>query len=135
MNVKLYDSELKVMDVLWKKGEMSAKDIALQLEKDIAWNKNTTYTIIKKCIKKGAIERKEPNFVCKPLISRKEVQKNEINELSNRLFGGSRLSLLSSFVESDDLTQEEWKQIWTIINPKDMGISLVTRCTSFSHPL
>ena len=41
MNVKLYDSELKVMDVLWKKGEMSAKDIALQLEKDIAWNKNT----------------------------------------------------------------------------------------------
>ena len=118
MNVKLYDSEVKVMDVLWKKGEMSAKDIALQLEKDIAWNKNTTYTIIKKCIKKGAIERKEPNFVCKPLISRKEVQKNEINELSNRLFGGSRLSLLSSFVESDDLTQEEWKQIWTIINQK-----------------
>ena len=103
MNVKLYDSELKVMDVLWKKGEMSA---------------NTTYTIIKKCIKKGAIERKEPNFVCKPLISREEVRKYEINELTNRLFGGSRLSLFSSFVESDDLTQDEWKQIWTIINQK-----------------
>lgn len=118
MNVKLYDSELKVMEVLWKKGEMPAKDIALLLEEEIAWNKNTTYTVIKKCIKKGAIERQDPLFICKPLISRKDVQKYEIRELANRLFGGSKISLFSSFVDNEELSREELKQIWDIINKK-----------------
>ncbi|MDR2771725.1 MAG: BlaI/MecI/CopY family transcriptional regulator, partial [Clostridiales Family XIII bacterium] len=55
MNVKLFDSELKVMDVLWQEGDLTAKGIAKILAGRIGWNKNTTYTVIKKCIDKGAI--------------------------------------------------------------------------------
>ena len=57
MNTKLYDSELKVMEVLWKEGDDSAKHISEILNAEIGWNKNTTYTVIKKCVAKGAIER------------------------------------------------------------------------------
>lgn len=48
MNTKLYDSELKVMEVLWKEGDDSAKHISEILNAEIGWNKNTTYTVIKK---------------------------------------------------------------------------------------
>ena len=64
MDIKLFDSELKVMCVLWNEGDTTAKHISDVLKKEIGWNMNTTYTLIKRCIKKGAIERSEPNFMC-----------------------------------------------------------------------
>lgn len=88
--IKLFDSELKVMNLLWKNGEMTAKNIAAELTDEIGWNVNTTYTVIKKCVAKGAIERTEPNFLCRPLISKREVQNGEIGELVDRLFDGAR---------------------------------------------
>ena len=74
MEIKLFDSELKVMDILWKEGDTSAKDIAEILNRQVGWSKTTTYTVIKKCINKGATGRSEPGFICRALISRKEVQ-------------------------------------------------------------
>ena len=58
--VKLFDSELKVMDVLWKEGDVPAKHVADVLTKELGWNKNTTYTLIKRCIKKGAVNVLNP---------------------------------------------------------------------------
>ena len=62
MESKLFDSELKVMDVLWKHGDCTAKYISDVLKESVGWNMNTTYTLIKRCIKKGAILRYEPHF-------------------------------------------------------------------------
>ena len=56
------------MNVLWAQGDVSAKHISNVLKEEIGWNMNTTYTLIKRCIKKGAIERLEPNFICHALI-------------------------------------------------------------------
>ena len=77
MDIKLFDSELKVMDVLWKRGDTPAKEIARTLTDDLGWNVNTTYTLIKRCMKKGAIERSEPGFMCRALIPKSAVQEAE----------------------------------------------------------
>ena len=42
MEIKLFDSELKVMDVLWKEGDMAAKRISDILKERVGWNMNTT---------------------------------------------------------------------------------------------
>ena len=44
MDIKLFDSELKVMDVLWKEGDTPAREIARVLTDELGWNVNTTYT-------------------------------------------------------------------------------------------
>ena len=62
METKLFDSELKVMDILWREGDVTAKKISDLLNQQVGWNINTTYTLIKRCIAKGAILRQEPNF-------------------------------------------------------------------------
>ena len=46
MNIKLFDSEIKVMEVLWKEGDLTAKQLADILSEKIGWNKNTTYTAV-----------------------------------------------------------------------------------------
>ena len=87
MRMKLFDSELKVMEVLWKEGNITAGQISKILKEEIGWNRNTTYTVIKKCIEKGAIERIEPKFICKAMISKEDVQAYETAD-RNRKGGG-----------------------------------------------
>lgn len=96
--VKLFDSELKVMDVLWREGDVQAKHVANVLTKELGWNKNTTYTLIRRCIKKGAIERSEPNFICRALISKEEVQEAETDELINKIYDGSADKLFAALL-------------------------------------
>lgn len=107
MSIKLFDSELKVMDVLWREGDMTAKKISDILKEEIGWNMNTTYTVIKKCIAKGAIGRSEPNFMCSALIRKETVQAAEAEELVGKLFDGSPNLLFASLLGSGKLSDEQ----------------------------
>ena len=107
MAVKLFDSELKVMDVLWKEGDMTAKQISDILKATTGWNMNTTYTVIKKCIAKGAIERGEPNFLCHALVAREVVQAAETEELLHKLFDSSPDLLFASLLGHQKLSKAQ----------------------------
>ena len=98
METKLFDAELKVMGVLWREGEATAKHIAAGLGEEVGWNVNTTYTLIKRCINKGAVERREPGFLCRPLVARETVQAAETDELIGKLFDGSADQLFASLL-------------------------------------
>lgn len=116
MEIKLFDSELKVMDVLWKEGDMTAKKISDILKEQVGWNMNTTYTLIKRCIAKGAIERREPNFLCHALIPKEQVQEQETTELINKVFDGSAELLFASLLNRKNLSAEEIERLKQIVN-------------------
>ena len=105
--MKLVDSELKVMDVIWKEGDITAKRISDILKERAGWNMNTTYTLIKRCIAKGAIERREPNFVCHALIPKAQVQQQEADELIDKVFDGSVDKLFAALLGQRRMTQEQ----------------------------
>ncbi len=107
MHQKLFDSELKVMELIWQSEPISAKDISLLAEDAFGWNKNTTYTVIKKIEAKGYIRRTDPGFICTSLISKDEVCKAETRGLIDRLFGGSKKALFSALLDDGELTAEE----------------------------
>ena len=107
MAIKLFDSELKVMDVLWRQGDTTAKEISNILKDSIGWNMNTTYTVIKKCVAKGAIRRSEPNFMCHALITIDEVRAAEASELMTKLFDGSPDLLFASLLGGGTLSREQ----------------------------
>ena len=53
MTEKLFSSEIRIMELLWENGEMSAKELAAALLKSVGWSKTTTYTVIKNALKKA----------------------------------------------------------------------------------
>ena len=112
--MKLFDSEWKVMEVLWQ-----AKEISLRLAEQIGWNKNTTYTVIKKCIDKGAIARLEPNFLCHAQISKQEAQKEEAALLVDKVFGGSAELLFASILSDRKLSKEELSRLRALVEELD----------------
>ena len=114
--IKLFDSELKVMDILWKEGIVPAKYVADRLTQELGWNKNTTYTLIKRCMKKGAIERTEPNFMCHALIAKEDVQETETNELINKIYDGSVDKLFASLFGRKKLSTEQIEKLKQIVD-------------------
>lgn len=119
MDLQLYESELKVMEVLWERGNLTAKEISNILKEEIGWNINTTYTVIKKCIAKGIIERSGKNFMCKALVKKEQVQMYKADELIGRMFNGSKMSFMNTFLKASDFTEEELKNIKKIIDKMD----------------
>ncbi len=115
MAVKLFDSELKVMSVLWDRGDLTAKAISDLLKEEIGWNMNTTYTVIKKCIAKGAILRSEPNFMCHALISKPEVQAAETDELIGKLYDGSVDKLFAALLGRKKLSAQQIARLKQIV--------------------
>lgn len=116
MGIKLFDSELKVMDVLWKEGDLTAKKISDILKEQVGWNMNTTYTLIKRCIAKGGIKRSEPNFMCHALIPKEQVQEQETKELINKVFDGSADLLFASLLNRKNLSTKEIERLKQIVN-------------------
>jgi predicted transcriptional regulator len=116
MQIKLFDSELKIMDVLWKNGDTTAKRIAEILKVQVGWNKTTTYTLIKRCIDKGAIERIEPNFVCHPLVMIEQARELETTELINKMYDGAADQLVASILGRKNLSPEEIEKLKRLVN-------------------
>lgn len=115
MSVKLFDSELKVMKVLWREGDTSAKKISDILKEEVGWNMNTTYTLIKRCIKKGAIERYEPNFMCHALIPEEEVQAAETDEFIDKIYDGSVDKLFAALLGRKKLSAQQLEKLKKIV--------------------
>ena len=118
MEQKLFDSELKVMELIWEGEPISAKSVSLLAADRYGWNKNTTYTVIKKLETKGMLHREEPGFVCTSLVSRDDVCRTETQGLIDKLFGGSRKALFSALLEDESISAEELDELRAMIERK-----------------
>lgn len=116
--MKLFEAELKVMEVLWCQGSLEAIEIVKLLKESTGWNKNTTYTVIKRCIEKGAIERSEPRFKCTALLTKEEVQRRETKELINKMYGGSPELFFSAFIDSGLISDDKLLKLQKEIEQK-----------------
>ena len=116
MSIKLFDSELRVMEILWREGDTTAKRIAEILSEQISWSKTTTYTIIKRCIDKSAIERCEPNFICRPLITVEEARERETTALIDKMYDGAADQLVASILGRKNLSPEEIERLKRIVS-------------------
>ncbi|MCL2019117.1 MAG: BlaI/MecI/CopY family transcriptional regulator [Oscillospiraceae bacterium] len=116
MEINIFDSELKVLEVLWKEGDLTAGQLSAILKKQTGWNRNTTYTVIGRLIAKGAIERYDSNFFCKAIITKEQVQRHEATELVNKLFDGSAARFLSLFLNGKELSESEIRRLKQIVD-------------------
>lgn len=114
--IKLFDAELRLMELIWQLSPVTAKDLSLRAAEEIGWNKNTTYTVLKKLVAKKAVKRGEPNFVCTPLVTRSDVGAEETRRLIDRLYDGSSKAFLASFLQKENLSQEEMEELRKLID-------------------
>lgn len=114
--LKLHEGELNVMELLWSNKELAAKDISKIIKEYIGWEKNTTYTVIKRLIDKGAVKRTDPGFICSALISQHSVREIETNRLLEQFYNGSMSTFISEFLKYKSFSNSELIELQHIIN-------------------
>ncbi len=115
MELKLFDSELKILEILWREGELTAKQLAEITARETGWSKTTTYTVLKKCVDKGAVERKDPGFHCRALVSLEDVRASRTGELVDRLYGGRPDRLAAFLIQGKALSRAELDELKKLI--------------------
>lgn len=102
--LKLHEGELNIMELLWSNKELAAKDISKIIKEYIGWEKNTTYTVIKRLIDKGAVQRTDPGFICSALVSQRSVREIETKRLLNQFYNGSLQTFISEYLKNQRLS-------------------------------
>ena len=115
-DIRLHEGELNVMELLWSNQSLAAKDIAKIIKDYIGWEKNTTYTVIKRLIDKGAVKREDPGFLCKAVITKNEVQQIETRALIDKVYGGELIAFFTEFLSNQNLDAEEVRELRKILD-------------------
>lgn len=114
--IRLHEGELNVMELLWSNKVLAAKDISKIIKEYIGWEKNTTYTYIKRLIDKGAITREDPGFMCQAAISKKQVQEIETGVLIKNLYNSSLSSFIHEYFDGRKLSSEEILELRRVLD-------------------
>ena len=102
--LRLHEGELNIMELLWSNKELAAKDISKIIKEYIGWEKNTTYTVIKRLIDKGAVQRTDPGFICSALVSQRSVREIETKRLLDQFYNGSLQTFISEYLKNQSLS-------------------------------
>lgn len=114
--MRLHEGELNVMELLWSNKVLAAKDISKIIKEYIGWEKNTTYTVIKRLIDKGAITREDPGFLCRAKVTKKDVQEIETKVLLSKMYNGSLTNFITDYLGSRRLTTEQVIELQRVLN-------------------
>ncbi len=119
--IRLHEGELNVMELLWSNKALAAKDIAKIIKVYIGWEKNTTYTVIKRLIDKGAIIREDPGFICRANVTKRKIQDIETQALLNQLYNGSVSNFITAYLAEQKLSGADIAELKKIILSQSGG--------------
>lgn len=113
--------QLRIMRVLWEKGEATAREITDQicLEEMIAHS--TVQTLLRQMEAKGAVTHRlhERTFVFRPVAAEEEVRSRATSDLLSRFFDGSVSGLVAHLLKRESIPPEEISRLRELIDRED----------------
>ena len=112
MNIKISDSELEIMRILWReKRPLKVSEFREELEQKKSWNKSTTGTLVTRLRDKGMIEPAERYGVARyvPLITEDEYVLESEKALLEKF--GSAKKLAIAMVRNGHLNDKDLEEL------------------------
>ncbi|UCC83061.1 MAG: BlaI/MecI/CopY family transcriptional regulator [Gemmatimonadota bacterium] len=106
---ELTKSELAVLKVLWREGELSAREVHEGLPDALGWAYSTTRTTVDRMAAKGLLVKRSFHgiYLYEPRISRPAGLAGVVRELAERVLEMDYAPVVSLFAEANDLSPEE----------------------------
>lgn len=111
-------TELAILNIMWVISPATVRQIHEEIIKTGKTSYTTTLKMLQVMHQKGLVTRNSENkaHIYEPTLSKKETQKQMLEDLKNRLFGGSISSLVMQALGSSDKTkQSELDEIRALI--------------------
>jgi predicted transcriptional regulator len=112
-SLTLTDGELRLIRVLWDRGEATVGDVVNALKTPPRPAYNTVLTLLRIMEKKGYVTHRKDGraFMFRPLIARADASRSALKTLVNRFFEGSPHLLLLNLLEDEHLSPEALEQL------------------------
>src|SRR5580704_15703529 len=109
----LTEAELRLMKILWRRGESAVTDLVAAMPDGEALAYNSVLTTIRILEQKGYVEHRQEGraFVYWPCVQEHEASRSEVRHTMSRFFGNSRERLLLSLLGDDEITPEELQRL------------------------
>src|SRR5215813_9792472 len=109
----LTEAELRLMNVLWKKGRASVGEVVEALPATPPLAYSTVLTTLRILETKGYLRHTKEGraFIYQPVVGQREASGDAIRYLVTRFFGGSPGKLVLNLLEDERLDAEELKRI------------------------
>ena len=117
--VKPTESELEILQILWKNGTATVRDV----HEELAQNKDVGYTTTLKLMQimheKGLVKRDESmrTHIYQSAVNKEKTQKHLLTKMIDSLFGGSSTQLVLQALGSSErnVSAEELEEIQKLI--------------------
>ncbi len=122
---KLGKVQLQIMQILWERGEATAREItdALNLAETVAHS--TTQTLLRKLEAKNAVTHtvRDRVFVFRPLSQEADTRESVARDLLTRVFGGSVYGLVSHLLKHEAVSDDEMQRLRELIDAAPLADS------------
>lgn len=117
---KLSPANLEIMKVIWKLGEASVNDVfeAVNSRRKDKVRRTTIQVQMNRLEEYGWLKHREVGrtHYFRAVRGRQKAERDIINDIKNRLFGGSRMELVKSLLDDSDLKPEEIQELRDFLN-------------------
>jgi len=118
-SIGLTETELRLMEVIWRKGKATVPEVIEALRAKPAPAYNTVLTTVTILERKGYLRHKAPSvgraFVYYPVVSRRQASGKAVKHLLNRFFGGSAEALILNLIEDEKLSEVELNRVRNLL--------------------
>jgi predicted transcriptional regulator len=114
---QLGDLQLAIMQVLWDLGEGTVTDVHQALLADRGLAPTTIATMLKKMEEKGVVAHRADGrrFIYQPTVSRDQVTRSMVEEITERLFEGDPIALVTHLISRHEIRPEELSELERMI--------------------
>lgn len=114
----LGDLQLAIMRVIWELGEATVTDVHQALLDERGLAPTTIATMLKKMEDKGVVEHRADGrkFIYRPTVSQDQVTRGMVADLTERLFGGDRVALVSHLISRHAIRPDELSELERMIH-------------------
>jgi predicted transcriptional regulator len=112
-SITLTEAELRLMKLLWARGESVVSDLVAAIPEDEPLAYNSVLTTIRILERKGYVRHRQEGraFVYSPCVEEYEAGRSEIRHMMQRFFGNSRERLLVSLLGDEEIDPEELRRL------------------------
>ncbi|MBT4485689.1 MAG: BlaI/MecI/CopY family transcriptional regulator [Candidatus Latescibacteria bacterium] len=113
--------QLRIMQVIWEKGRVNARDITEAMNKISPIAHSTVQTLLRKLEQKGAVDHDidDRTFIFYPLVDAEKATRSAFLEFVERFFAGSTEGLASYLIKSKDISPDELRKIRKMLDEKE----------------
>ncbi|HLJ55299.1 MAG TPA: BlaI/MecI/CopY family transcriptional regulator [Chthonomonadaceae bacterium] len=110
--------QLRIMQVLWRTGQATAREITDALDHEQPIAHSTVQTLLRKMEAKGAITHDvaDRTFVFRPLLAREAVTESALQDILSRVFCGSVVGLVAQLLADERISAEELDRLRNLID-------------------